>query len=152
MFAIPGPLILSITAGALYGKVYGLILVSIVATLGASCCFLLSNSLAKYWILKNFYNKIKYFQGKIDNNRDNLFFYMLFLRVTPLVPNWLVNLSSPLVEVPFSNFFFATLIGLIPANIFHVTMGSEIKNLKKIGFDMNVSDFNYNIIRFFYFF
>ena len=41
----------------------------------------------------------------------NLFWYMLFLRITPLIPNWFVNISSPIVGIPFRYFFFGTLFG-----------------------------------------
>jgi uncharacterized membrane protein YdjX (TVP38/TMEM64 family) len=51
-FAIPGPLILSIISGALFGKVNGFILVSCVATFGACGCYLLSAALAKYYVYK----------------------------------------------------------------------------------------------------
>ena len=138
-FAIPGPIILSITAGALYGKLLGLIIVSISATSGASCCYLLSNTLAKDYIQCKFINKINYFKSKIQENKHNLFFYLLFLRVTPILPNWFINVSSPIVDIPFKYFVTCTFIGLIPGNMFHVFMGSEIQNLTKIGFDFKVS-------------
>jgi uncharacterized membrane protein YdjX (TVP38/TMEM64 family) len=53
-----------------------------------------------------------FFKKAIDENHDNLFFFMLFLRISPLLPNWLINLASPVVGVPFKQFFFATLIGI----------------------------------------
>lgn len=137
-FAIPGTLAMSIIAGALYGKFWGLILVTIVAAFGACGCFMLSTSLSKYWVYKLFPSKIMYFKKSIENNKDNLFFYLLFLRITPLIPNWLLNLSTPIVGVPFLHFFFATVFGLIPANIIHVSMGSELANLETIGFDMRM--------------
>lgn len=40
---------------------------------------------------------------------------MLFLRVTPTLPNTFINLASPIVDVPYHTFLLATLIGLIPA-------------------------------------
>lgn len=66
---------------------------------------------------------------------------MLFLRITPLLPNWLINLTSPIVGVPFKHFFFATFFGLLPANIFHVNMGQSISTMKRIGFDYKVNLF-----------
>lgn len=140
-FAIPGPLILSITAGALYGKTLGLLIVSLCASFGATGCYLLSDTLAKYWVFKYFPNRVLQFKHQIDKNKDNLFFYVLFLRITPLVPNWLLNLSTPIVGVPIKHFFFATVFGLIPANIMHVTMGSEIAKLERIGFDFKILGF-----------
>ena len=41
---------------------------------------------------------------------------MLFLRVTPTLPNLFINLASPIVDIPFHIFFLATLLGLIPAS------------------------------------
>ena len=78
------------------------------------------------------------FKHSIDNNKQNLFFYLLFLRITPLLPNWLINLSSPVVGIPYKYFILATFIGLMPANIMHVNMGSEISQLKQIGFDFKI--------------
>lgn len=40
---------------------------------------------------------------------------MLFLRVTPTLPNTFINVASPIVDVPFHIFLLATVIGLIPA-------------------------------------
>lgn len=53
---------------------------------------------------------------QIAKRRDKLLNYMLFLRITPTLPNLFINLASPIVDVPFHIFFFATLIGLIPAS------------------------------------
>jgi uncharacterized membrane protein YdjX (TVP38/TMEM64 family) len=36
---------------------------------------------------------------------------MLFLRITPLLPNWFVNVASPIVGVPLHIFVLATLVG-----------------------------------------
>lgn len=48
---------------------------------------------------------------QIAQNQGNLFYYLLFLRITPLLPNWFVNIACPLVDVKFKYFFLATLIG-----------------------------------------
>lgn len=52
---------------------------------------------------------------QIAKRRDKLLNYMLFLRVTPTLPNLFINLASPIVDIPFHTFFLATVIGLIPA-------------------------------------
>jgi uncharacterized membrane protein YdjX (TVP38/TMEM64 family) len=71
---------------------------------------------------------------------------MLFLRITPLLPNWLINLASPIVGVPFKHFFFATMIGLMPANVMHVNMGSELASMKAIGFDFKVKCVDFRLL------
>jgi uncharacterized membrane protein YdjX (TVP38/TMEM64 family) len=131
-------LILSIVSGALFGKINGFILVCVVASFGASGCYLISSTLARYFIFKAFPGRTLQFKHSIEQNKDNLLFYLLFLRITPIVPNWLINLASPVVGVPYFYFFFATLLGLMPANILHVNMGAEISTMKQIGFDYKI--------------
>lgn len=48
---------------------------------------------------------------------------MLFLRVTPTLPNTFINMASPIVDVPYHTFFLATFIGLIPAAFVTVRVG-----------------------------
>jgi uncharacterized membrane protein YdjX (TVP38/TMEM64 family) len=78
------------------------------------------------------------FKHSVDSNKDNLFFYMLFLRITPLLPNWLINLASPIVGVPYKHFILATFLGLMPANVMHVNMGAELAKMERIGFDFKI--------------
>jgi uncharacterized membrane protein YdjX (TVP38/TMEM64 family) len=56
---------------------------------------------------------ITFFQ--VAKRRGKLLNYMLFLRVTPTLPNTFINFASPIVDVPYHIFFLATAIGLIPA-------------------------------------
>ena len=53
--------------------------------------------------------------SQVAKRREKLLNYMLFLRVTPTLPNTFINFSSPIVGVPYHTFFLATAIGLIPA-------------------------------------
>jgi uncharacterized membrane protein YdjX (TVP38/TMEM64 family) len=48
----------------------------------------------------------------VEANRHNLVFYLLFLRVSPLLPNWFINIASPVIGVPLKDFVIATLIGV----------------------------------------
>lgn len=53
--------------------------------------------------------------NQVAKRRKGLLNYMLFLRVTPTLPNTFINVASPIVAVPFHIFFLATSVGLIPA-------------------------------------
>jgi uncharacterized membrane protein YdjX (TVP38/TMEM64 family) len=55
------------------------------------------------------------FSFQVAKRRKKLLNYMLFLRVTPTLPNTFINFASPIVDVPYYVFFLATSIGLIPA-------------------------------------
>lgn len=71
--------------------------------------------------------------NQIAKRKDKLLNYMLFLRITPTLPNLFINLASPIVDIPFHVFFTATLIGIIPASYITVRVsffrGHAFKNL-----------------------
>lgn len=52
---------------------------------------------------------------QVAKRKSRLLNYMLFLRITPTLPNTFINVSSPIVGIPFATFFLATVVGLIPA-------------------------------------
>jgi uncharacterized membrane protein YdjX (TVP38/TMEM64 family) len=131
-FAIPGTIFLSILAGPLFGTWKGLAVVSMCATCGASMCYLLSQFLAHDLVSKLYPDGLAMFRAKIDHHRHNLFFYMLFLRLTPILPNVLISLASPIISVPLAPFFFATLFGLVPANYIYVTTGLALGEMESL--------------------
>lgn len=48
---------------------------------------------------------------QVEENRNSLFFFLLFLRLFPMTPNWFLNLSAPILNIPIVQFFFSVLIG-----------------------------------------
>jgi len=130
-FAIPGALFLSILAGPLFGVWRGLFLVSLVATTGSSVCYLVSFYLARGMVERCFPAMLTRLRGMIARRGrgSNLFFYLLFLRISPLLPNWFISLAAPILDIPLRTFALATFVGLMPANYLHVTTGAKLDEL-----------------------
>jgi len=128
-FAIPGAVFLSILAGPLFGFWAGMGIVSAVATLGSSMCFLLSRAVSRNLVARYFPEMLRMFRERVEANRDGLFFYMLFLRISPLLPNWFISVSSPLIGVPLPIFAFATFFGIMPGNYLHITTGLTLSSM-----------------------
>lgn len=126
--AMPGSLILSILSGALFPFVQAQVIVLLCATVGASTCYLLSYMLGRVVIKRLMPDKMASFNDMLEAHKDNLLFFMIFLRITPLVPNAFVNLASSVVGMPFPIFFSGTLIGLIPATFIHVSTGRSLRD------------------------
>lgn len=80
-------------------------------------------------MIKWFPSKLEMFQKKIELNGDNIFFYLLFLRLTPFLPNWFINLAAPLINVKYIYFAGATFIGLIPANFMYIQAGMTLQSV-----------------------
>jgi uncharacterized membrane protein YdjX (TVP38/TMEM64 family) len=87
----------------------------------------MSNTLAKQLVVKKFSALFTKFNSMVQKNKHNLFWYMLFLRLTPLIPNWFVNLASPLVGIPYKYFLSASFIGLMPMNFILIQTGQTLK-------------------------
>ncbi len=96
---------------------------------------MLSKQLGASFVHRKFPDKLKWFQSKIDENRHNLFYYFMFLRITPLVPNWFINITSSVVGVPYRTFLAASMIGLLPYTYLLVSMGLTINEIQQIGLD-----------------
>ncbi|PIN06793.1 putative membrane protein [Handroanthus impetiginosus] len=157
-FMIPGTVFMSLLAGALFGVFKGVALVVFTATAGASSCFFLSKIIGRPLVFSLWPDKLTFFQAQVivisckfiyfllpshwnmiflllqvAKRRERLLNYMLFLRVTPTLPNTFINVASPIVDVPYHTFFLATFIGLIPAAFVTVRAGITLGELQSVG-------------------
>ncbi|ONM62741.1 SNARE associated Golgi protein family [Zea mays] len=110
----------------------GLALVVFAATAGASSCYFLSKMIGKPLVFTLWPDKLSFFQRQVAKRREKLLNYMLFLRVTPTLPNTFINLASPIVDVPYHIFLLGTLIGLIPAAYVTVRAGIALGELTSL--------------------
>ena len=93
----------------------------------------MSYGLARQLVLRRFPDLFSRFNRMVSQHRHNLFWYMLFLRLTPLIPNWFVNLASPLVGIPYRFFLVASFIGMMPMNFILIQTGQTLKEIETIG-------------------
>ncbi|XP_068101172.1 transmembrane protein 41A isoform X2 [Hyperolius riggenbachi] len=131
-FAIPGSSFLNLLGGALFGPWMGLFLCCTLTSLGATFCYLLSRAFGKHLVVRYFPGKVSMLQRKVEENRSGLFFFLLFLRLFPMTPNWFLNLSSPILNIPVGQFFISVLIGLLPYNFICVQTGSILSKIKSL--------------------
>ncbi|XP_065531228.1 transmembrane protein 41A isoform X1 [Lathamus discolor] len=122
----------NVLAGALFGPWTGLVLCSALTSVGATFCYLLSGAFGKQFIVYYFPDKVALLQGKVEENRSCLFFFLLFLRLFPMTPNWFLNLSAPILNIPVSQFFFSVLIGLTPYNFICVQTGAILTQITSL--------------------
>ncbi|XP_052235170.1 transmembrane protein 41A-A-like isoform X1 [Dreissena polymorpha] len=109
-FAIPGSFFMNLLGGAIFGLWYGFPLTCLLSASGASCCYLLSRHFGKDYIVKYFPDKVGFMQKKVSDNSDSLFFFLLFLRLFPMTPNWFLNMVSPILNIPIHLFFISVFI------------------------------------------
>ena len=93
-FAVPGSVFLNVLAGAIFGSARGFLLCCSLTALGASLCYLLARAVGKDAALRYFPDRVKTFGVKLEENKQELPFFLLFLRLFPMSPNWALNMAS----------------------------------------------------------
>jgi len=132
-FAIPGSIFLSILSGFLFPFPLALFLVCFCSSCGASFCYLLSAVIGKKIVRRYFPERIKRWKGQVERHSHNLLSYITFLRITPFLPNWFINITSPVLNVPLWPFAFGTFIGVAPPSFGFISAGVELYELTTTG-------------------
>ncbi|ETW07988.1 hypothetical protein H310_02373 [Aphanomyces invadans] len=138
-FAIPGSALLNVIAGVLLPIHFAFPLVCFLTMCGASSCYILSSTLGSHESLVSMTDyflpgKLDILQAQIDaaRNEQRLMFVLLFLRIFPFSPNWLLNMASPYLNIPLFLFAPSVFFGLMPYNYVTVKAGSMLSNLQGI--------------------
>jgi uncharacterized membrane protein YdjX (TVP38/TMEM64 family) len=128
--SLPGATILSLAGGALFGVLWGTALVNIGATCGATLAFLLTRYLFRDPVLKRFGGRLEKLNRELEREG---FSYLLFLRLVPLFPFFLINLAAGLTTLPLRTFFFGTMVGIIPGSFVYVNAGASLASIGSLG-------------------
>ena len=130
--ALPISLLKTLLAGALFGLLPGVILTSFASSIGSTLCFLLSRYLFKDLVQA----KYKKYLIKVNQNiKEEGLLYLLFLRLSPIFPFFIINLTFGLTHMKWTNFYWISQLGMLPATILFVNAGnqlSQINNLEDI--------------------
>jgi pyruvate/2-oxoglutarate dehydrogenase complex dihydrolipoamide dehydrogenase (E3) component/uncharacterized membrane protein YdjX (TVP38/TMEM64 family) len=128
--SIPGALILTLAAGALFGLGVGLVVVSLASSLGALLAFLGSRYLLRDAIQARFSEKLNPINEGV--RRDGTL-YLLTLRLVPVFPFWLVNLLMGLTPIRAGRFYLASQVGMLPATAVYVNAGTQLAGIHSAG-------------------
>ena len=128
--SLPGALILSLTCGFLFGRWLGTVVIVAAATVGATIVFLAARYLIADWAK----SRMGAVGRKIaDGFSANAFNYMLFLRLVPAFPFFLVNLAPAFTDIRLSTYVAATAIGIIPGAFVFANLGETLGAFALLG-------------------
>ena len=124
LLSLPGIFVLSLLAGSLFNQPLSTLYVTIAATTGASLLFLA----ARTAFGQLFYQKAeKRMLNKIKHGfQSNAASYLLFLRLIPLFPFWIVNIAGAFFKVKFNTFVWTTFFGMIPSVFIYTQAGKGL--------------------------
>ena len=127
--SLPGGTILSLALGLLFGRWMGTLLIVISATLGATLVFLLARYLIADWARERLQGNEQAVKI-MDAFQTDAFNYLLFLRLVPLFPFWLVNLAPAFTPVSSRTYIITTLIGIIPGSFVFANLGQSLGQIE----------------------
>lgn len=121
ILAVPGT-ILTLSAGALFGVVFGTLWTVIGATLGATGAFLIARFVAGEEARSQFEkgDRLRQLRQGIEQNG---FWFVLSIRLSPIFPFIAVNYLLGLTPIPLTAYFLATLIGIVPGTFAYTWLG-----------------------------
>jgi len=121
--SLPGALVMTLTGGLLFGWMIGAPATVIGATVGATIIFLI----AKTSFGEALAEKAGPWLSKIaDGFKENALSYLLFLRLVPVFPFFVVNLAPALLGVPLRTYVIATFFGIMPGTLAYSVAGSGL--------------------------
>lgn len=126
---LPVNIPLSLGAGALFGLVEGTVVVSFASATGATLSFLSSRFLFRDVVQRRFGNRLREIEQGIQ--RDGVF-YLLALRLAPVVPYTIINLVFGLTGISVLRFYWVGQIGMLPATIVYVNAGTQLEHLHSL--------------------
>jgi len=125
--SIPGAAIMTLIAGALFGLVIGIVVVSFASTIGATLAFLGSRYVLRDWVQSKFGERLK----AIDDGlaKDGAF-YLFTLRLIPVFPFFVINLLMGLTRIRTWTFFWVSQLGMLAGTIVYVNAGTQISQVE----------------------
>jgi uncharacterized membrane protein YdjX (TVP38/TMEM64 family) len=126
--SLPGGTVLSLLLGFLFGRWVGTFLIVISASLGAAAVFWLARYLFAEWAQKRL-KQSALSQKLLDGFDEDAFNYLLFLRLVPLFPFWLVNLAPAFTSVSMRTYLITTFIGIMPGSFIFANLGQSIGSI-----------------------
>jgi len=128
-FSLPGAAILSLASGAVFGVLQGTLVVVSGATVGAVLAFLVSRTLLREWVVQKFGGRM---EGIDRGLRENGLPYLLFLRLVPAFPFFLVNLACGVTGLPLRTYALGTLFGIMPGSLVFVNAGASLAAIESV--------------------
>lgn len=121
--SLPGAAIMTLIAGAIFGLLWGTIIVSFASSLGATLAFLASRFLLRDWVQSRFGEKLAAMNAGVQREGA---YYLFALRLVPLFPFFVINLAMGLTPIRTWTFYWVSQIGMLAGTIVYVYAGTQL--------------------------
>ena len=121
--SLPGAAVLTLIAGAVFGLLWGTVIVSFASTIGATLAFLTSRFLLRDWVQQRFGDKLRPINEGVAREGA---FYLFALRLVPVFPFVAINLLMGLTPIRTRTYFWVSQLGMFAGTIVYVYAGTQL--------------------------
>ena len=129
--SLPGAAFLSLLMGFVFGRWLGWGLLVFAATIGAVVVFLLARYLFYDWA-KLKLQELPAAQKIMQTFERHSLQYLLFLRLVPLFPFWLVNLTMAVTTIKIRQYALGTFFGILPGSFVFANLGQSLATIERL--------------------
>lgn len=127
--AVPGAVFAQLMGGFLFGTWLGGTSIALAATLGATVIYFVTHTAFGEVLLRRLPTEKGAFKRLKDGLDRHSFWFLLSVRLAPVVPFVLVNVASGLARIPLRPYVAATFLGTVPTNLVYASIGSGLDRL-----------------------
>jgi len=128
--SLPGAAVMTLVGGAIFGLLWGTIIVSFASTIGATLAFLVARFLLRDSVQRRFGDSLKSVNAGVK--RDGAL-YLFMLRLVPAFPFFVINLVMALTPIRTLTFFFVSQVGMLAGTIVYVNAGTQLAQIESLG-------------------
>ena len=124
--SLPGAALMTLAAGAIFGLLWGSLLVSFASSIGATLAFLASRFLLRDWVQARFGERLRAINQGVGKEGG---FYLFTLRLVPVFPFFMINLLMGLTPMPAATFYWVSQVGMLAGTLVYVNAGTQLAGI-----------------------
>jgi uncharacterized membrane protein YdjX (TVP38/TMEM64 family) len=125
--SIPGAIVLTVLAGAIFGVWAGTLFVGLASSIGALIAFLMSRYLFRDFVMKHFSERFRKINSKFKEDGIS---YLFTLRLIPVSPYVVINLLMGLTDINVWSYFWITFVAMLPGTFLYVYAGLKLSEMQ----------------------
>jgi len=127
--SLPGAAILTLAGGAVFGLLWGTLIVSFASSIGATLAFLAARFLFRDAVKAKFGDRLQAIDAGIAKEGG---LYLFTLRLVPAFPFFVINLAMGLTHLKTSTFYWVSQIGMLAGTLVYVNAGTQLGRLESL--------------------
>ncbi len=128
--SLPGAAVMTLAGGAIFGLLWGTVIISFASTIGATLAFLASRLLFRDSVQQRFGAKLRTINEGMAREGA---FYLFALRLVPIFPFFVINLLMGLTPIRTWTYYWVSQVGMLAGTVVYVNAGTQLAAIESVG-------------------